>query len=74
MIPDNILKDLNLEWEIYPKRPVGGQTCGVFGKGVRLICRDIGFEFATDFGRSQLANKDLAFLMLEFFLIENKII
>lgn len=74
MIPDKLLSELNIVWEAYPIRVKGGQHVAVASAGVTLIVTGVGFRFSTDIKRSQIENKDLCMLMLEFFLIENKII
>jgi len=74
MIPKEIL-DL-IKWEEYPWRnyTTGGQNINVMAYGSKLVCKEMGFEFATDHHRSQVKNKQLCLLFFELYLSETGVI
>ena len=73
MISDKIIG--LIKWESFPKDTPGGQTVGRAFTGVTLICEEAGFKISVDSGsRSQLRNKEIAFILFELYLMEIKAI
>ena len=74
MIPKEI-QEL-IKWECYPedKHTLGGQHVGTIITGKKLICKEIGFEIATDNYKSQIKNMNLCLLLFELYLQEIKVI
>lgn len=56
--------------EAYPSYPVGGQSCGMPVRGIRLIHDDLGFEVAICCHRSQIKNHELAVTFFKLFIDE----
>lgn len=54
----------------YPEYPIGGQSCGMPIRGIRLIHEDLGFEVAISCHRSQIKNHALALTFFKLFLDE----
>jgi hypothetical protein len=54
----------------YPEYPIGGQSCGMPIRGVRLIHYDLGFEVAVCCHRSQIKNNELALIFFKLFIDE----
>lgn len=73
MIPDNIKKLTTLE--TYPPYSTGGgQSIGAIHYGCKLTCEEAGFEVIIDAYRSQIKNRELAYLLFELYLQEIKAI
>ena len=56
--------------EAYPNYPVGGQSCGMPVRGIRLIHDDLGFEIAICCHASQIKNHELALTFFKLFIDE----
>lgn len=48
----------------------GGQNCGVIPKAIRLTSEESNFEITINAYRSQLANKQLAYLLFQLYIDE----
>jgi hypothetical protein len=53
-----------------PNKHSGGQSCGNFYHGVKLIHKDLQFEININVSRSSIKNRQLALLMFELFIME----
>ncbi len=63
-----IFKDII--WEVYPKRPYGGQNINYTRNGVKLIHLDFDFEIACAEFRSQHECREFCLTIFDLFLDE----
>lgn len=68
MIPKEIAD--GIVWETYPKRPLGGQQCGMPRPGYTLSHPDFDFTVSIYEGRSTGKLRDFMVALFELFLDE----
>lgn len=68
MIPEHILK--LVKKESYPPQHIGGQSCGMMSRGIKLTCEELGFSITVDHHRSQLKNYETAIALFELYYFE----
>jgi len=73
MTAEEVKKEIlsKIKWESYPKRDgTGGQTVSRVSGGVTLICEETDTRISINSQRSQLKNKEMAYLLFSLFLDE----
>jgi len=59
----------SLKFTVHPERETGGQSCGLMTVGVKLES-EIGITIIVETYRSQIENRNLAFLLMELAIDE----
>lgn len=60
----------NVKWTTEERKPSGGQTCGMPTSPVVLISEELNFSVKVGWHRSQLKNREIAFMLFQLALDE----